>query len=171
MADEGNLLIGIEGVAFIARLEGHLTQKSLWRIQAAAHQCSVNAAVRDLLVDVSACLYLDSTMLGSLARWAIAFGRDRERCAFLVGLRGGPLERMFERMNLTQLFSVAPDSMGVPAGAWLAIAEGEDRGAGARANGVLSAHEALAELSPENAREFALLIELLRAEVAAAAEQ
>jgi anti-anti-sigma regulatory factor len=162
---EGRVLIGVEQDVFIVRFEGRLTQKSLWIIGDAAGQCRGNGAVRDLLVDVSGCEYMDSTMLGSLARWAIDFGRHRGARPFLVGLRGGALERIFERMSLTTLFRVASAASALGPRPGLSVAEAPERGRDERGEGVLLAHETLAELSPENAKEFAVLIEMLREEL------
>ena len=156
---------GIDGDTFILRIEGRLTQHLLCSFKDAIEQCRISEGVNDLLVDVSACEYMDSTMLGSLARWAIHIKDVCGKQPFLSGLSGGPLDRLFQRMSLTDLFRVVPYSVSGSEQSELSeVGAGASQSREAYAEGVLLAHETLAELSPENEKEFARLIEMLRRE-------
>jgi hypothetical protein len=160
--EEGCMLVGAVGRTFVLRMEGRLTQKSIWNIASAIVRSEAQPELHDLLVDVSPCLYMDSTMLGSLARWALAFRQAHGLPPRLVGLRGGPLENIFTRMCLPRLFRVAPAGAVADVAALCPVSASAPPRDAERARGVLRAHETLAELSPENERAFALLIRLLR---------
>ncbi len=164
MSREGRVLIGAADRAVVVRLEGRLTQSSVSCIAEAATQCAA-ADAEDLLIDIRLCNYMDSTILGSLARWALRFQQQRGHGPFLVGLQGGDLEQTFKRMSLDKLFKTAPATVtsdtDATLGKPLAV---QEHGNNDHARRILVAHETLAELSPENAKEFSLLLDLLRKE-------
>ena len=128
-------------------------------------RCRAAGAVEDVLVDVGTCEYMDSTMLGLLARWAPAHRQLHGRYPFLVGLGVRELARIFKRMSLDRIF----ETRGVDATAHRTMTAVPSLPPAPpipcdRANQVLLAHETLAELSPENAAAFELLIALLKKE-------
>jgi anti-anti-sigma regulatory factor len=167
---EGCILTGTSGTAFIARFEGHLTQRSMWNMNRAVARYDDAGAPVDVLVDVAQCTYMDSTMLGLLARWAITCADTHHAMPFLVGLGDGDLSRIFRRMSLDRLFRLSdrepPQVECTPAERDKVSAGAPDLAAGERARQVLQAHETLAELSPENAEAFGVLLKLLKKEVA-----
>ena len=78
---------------------------------------------------------------------------------FMIGLEGGELATVFRRMSLNRLFQQWTPPM--PTYAPQRATSNEPQPAD-RADQMLRAHETLAELSPENTREFAQVIALLR---------
>ena len=62
------VFIGQYETTFIFKAEGRLTQKSLWNAKAAIKKCIENNAIAYLLIDLTQCSYMDSTILGLLAR-------------------------------------------------------------------------------------------------------
>lgn len=162
---EERVFIGQYESTFIFKAEGRLTQKSLWNARSAIKQCTENDSIAYLLVDLTRCSYMDSTILGVLARWAIIFAKTHQRLPFLVGLEGNPLESIFRRMNLMTLFHVS-DALEVGEKGQLSqLSFSEQFSKDEYAEHLLSAHETLAELSPQNAREFAAVIQCLKAEL------
>jgi anti-anti-sigma regulatory factor len=165
MGHEGAVFIGKYASSFIFKAEGHLTQKSLANIKAAVKQSEADEAVQELLLDVSDCLYMDSTILGMVARWAISFAQTRHSLPFLLGLPNNPLENTFERMNLKTLFHVSQETQFPKKDLLSQLSISEHMNEKEYAEYLLSAHETLAELSEENAREFAAVIACLKAEL------
>ena len=164
--EEGRILMGSSEGAVVARFEGHLTQASALSITEAVERCA-RLDVTGLLIDIRSCSYMDSTILGTLARWVINFYREHNVRPLLVGLWEGSLENTFKRMCLDQLFKPLPASALKSPSPELetahASATPDPR---SQARRVLDAHETLATLSPENAEEFRLLLDILRREVA-----
>jgi anti-anti-sigma regulatory factor len=165
MDQEGYVFIGKYETTFIFKLEGRLRQKSLWNVKAAITKCEEDATVTNLLVDISQCEYMDSTILGMLARWAISFVKTHSSPPFLLGLRGNPLESTLRRMKLDSLFHVSEDTHITSKSALSQIALPDKFSRKEYAEYLLSAHQTLAELSSENAKEFAMVIDCLKAEV------
>jgi hypothetical protein len=108
---------------------------------------------------------MDSTILGILARWAIAFEKSHAILPFLVGLEGGPLESIFKRMNLTMLFHLSTKVESLEGKALSLLVFSKVASNKEYAENLLSAHETLAELSEENAKEFAAVIQYLKADL------
>jgi anti-anti-sigma regulatory factor len=165
MAEEGKVFIGKYAHTFMCKLEGRLTQKSLWNMNAAIRQSQEDADLRDVIVDIAQCVYMDSTILGILARWAIAFAQTHPTPPFLIGLPGNPLEHILVRMSLDTLFHVSRDTSTMPNSALSQMMLSEHFSEQEYAAYVLAAHQTLAELSTENAKEFATVIECLKAEL------
>lgn len=165
MAQEGQVYIGKYEATFIFKIEGRLTQKSLHNVNAAVERCTQDQEITELLVDIARCSYMDSTILGLIARWAIAFGQTHRSLPFLLGLPGHPLENTIERMSLNTLFHVSRNIQLAANSALSQIAVSERVSKQEYAEYLLSAHQTLAELSPENAKDFSLVIECLRAEL------
>lgn len=159
MNEEGCILTGATGSAFILRCEGRLTQKSMWNMNAATARYRAAGATGDVLVDVTLCSYMDSTMLGLLARLALVCRATHGARPFLVGLGEGELARVFKRMSLDRLFELSARPVPVLD---LQPPAAPPRPSHERARQVLLAHETLAELSPANAQAFALLLDMLR---------
>lgn len=159
------LFIGKYESTFIFKPEGRLTQKSLWNANTAVQKCMEDPAVSSALVDITQCSYMDSTILGILARWAIQFMKTHSSPPFLVGLEGNPLESIFRRMNLNMLFRLVERVEGFEKQMLSRLAFSEQPAMQEYAEHVLSAHETLAELSAENAREFATVITCLKMEL------
>ena len=162
---EERVFIGNYETTFIFKAEGRLSQKSLWNANAAIRKCMEDPAVMELLVDITQCSYMDSTILGILARWAIAFVKTRQTPPFLVGLEGGPLESIFQRMNLTMLFHISENIEAFEKMSLSQLSFSKQQSNEEYAEHLLSAHETLAELSPGNAQEFAAVIQCLKAEL------
>lgn len=162
---EERVFVGQYEATFIFKAEGRLTQKSLWNTNTAIQQCTDNEAITHLLIDITRCSYMDSTILGILARWAISFAKTHQHPPFLVGLQGNPLESIFRRMNLTTLFHISHDIPAVETETLSQLSFSEQFSTDEYAEHILSAHETLAEISPQNAREFASVIECLKAEL------
>ncbi|GAK60246.1 hypothetical protein U27_00137 [Candidatus Vecturithrix granuli] len=162
---EERVFIGQYESTFIFKAEGRLTQKSLWNAKTAIKQCTENDAIAYLLVDLTRCSYMDSTILGVLARWAIAFAKTHQTLPFLVGLKGNPMESIFHRMNLATLFHASDALETVEKSQLSQLAFSEQFSKEEYAEHLLSAHETLAELSPQNASEFAAVIQCLKAEL------
>lgn len=159
------VFIGTYETTFILKVEGRLTQKSLRNANTAVQKCMEGETIRHALVDITQCSYMDSTILGILARWVIAFAKTHAARPFLIGLEGGPLESIFQRMNLTTLFCI-PENMGpVEKSALSQLVFSSQYSTKEYAGYLLSAHETLAELSPENAKEFAAVIQYLKADL------
>ena len=158
------VFIGQYESTFIFKAEGRLTQKSLWNANSAIQQCSENETITHLLLDITQCSYMDSTILGILARWAISFAKTHQYPPFLVGLQDNPLECIFRRMNLTTLFHISDKIPVVETNTLSQLSFSEQFSSQEYAEHILSAHETLAELSPQNAREFAAVIQCLKAE-------
>lgn len=162
---EERVFIGQYETTFIFKAEGRLTQKSLWNTNTAIRQCTENETITSLLIDITLCSYMDSTILGILARWAISFAKTHQYPPFLVGLRGNPLESIFRRMNLTTLFHISDNLPVVETDMLSQLSFSEQFSTDEYAEHILSAHETLAELSPQNAKEFADVIQCLKAEL------
>lgn len=165
MMQEGHVFIGKYETMFICKLEGRLTQKSLWNMNAAVKQAQEDRTLTDILVDITECVYLDSTILGIVARWAIAFHQTHPALPFLLGLPGNPLENIFRRMSLDLLFHVSQDQHVPPKSALSPVVLSEHFTEQEYAEYLLSAHQTLAELSADNAKEFAMVIQCLKAEL------
>lgn len=165
MVQEGNVFIGKYETTFIFKLEGRLTQKSLWNMTAAVRQSQEDLNISNAVLDITQCVYLDSTILGLLARWAIAFAQTHPTPPFLIGLPGNPLEQILVRMSLDTLFHVSHDTYTMPNSALSQMMLSEHFSEQEYAAYVLAAHQTLAELSTENAKEFATVIECLKAEL------
>ena len=108
---------------------------------------------------------MDSTILGIVARWAISFTQNHATRPFLIGLPGNPLENIFERMNLNTLFHVSQETQFTTRSALSQVTLSDQVSEQEYAEYLLSAHETLAELSEENAKEFAAVIQCLKAEL------
>lgn len=165
MIQEGYVFIGRYEATYIFRAEDRLTQKSLWNVNAAVQRCMDDQTISDLLVDITHCTYMDSTILGILARWAISFAKTHSSFPFLIGLHGNPLENTFRRMNLHTLFHISRNTQMSEKSALSKLSLSEPYSKKEYAEYVLSAHTTLAELSSENAREFAFVIQCLKAEL------
>lgn len=159
------VFIGKYESTFIFKAEGRLTQKSLWNANSAVQKCMDDPSVSSVLVDITQCVYMDSTILGILARWAILFTKTHASPPFLVGLEGSPLESIFRRMNLNMLFRLVEKVGGFEKQMLSKLAFSEQPVMQEYAEHVLSAHETLAELSADNAREFATVITCLKMEL------
>ena len=159
------VFIGKYERTFIFKAEGRLTQKSLWNANTAVQKCMEDPAVMFALIDITQCTYMDSTILGILARWAILFTKTHTSQPILLGLEGGPLESIFRRMNLNMLFRLVERVDGFEKQMLSRLAFAEQQGKQEYAEQVLSAHETLAELSAENAKEFATVINCLKLEL------
>ena len=61
---EESLFIGKYDATFIFKAEGRLTQKSLWNANTAVQKCMDDSSVMNVLVDITQCSYMDSTILG-----------------------------------------------------------------------------------------------------------
>ncbi len=163
---DGCVFIGKYEGTFICKIEGRFTQKSLWNANTAVQKCMDDPNVNSALLDITQCRYMDSTILGILARWAIAFGKQHETPPFLIGLEDNPLESIFQRMNLSTLFYIVEgqaDAMKDLPMSRLLLSERYSTKK--YAEYVLSAHETLAELSDDNAKEFAAVIQYLKADL------
>jgi len=165
MIPEGAVFIGKYKSSFIFRGEGRLTQKSLGNVNAAVKQCSDDGSITELLIDITDCAYMDSTILGIVARWAISFAQHHNTLPFLLGLPENPLENTFMRMHLNTLFHVSQDTQLTNSNALSQIVLSNHVTQKEYAEYLLSAHETLAELSEENAKEFAAVIQCLKAEL------
>ena len=160
------VFIGKYESTFIFKIEGRLTQKSLWNANTAIQKCMKDPGVNTALLDLTQCSYMDSTILGILARWAIAFGRAHKAPPFLIGLEDSPLESIFQRMNLTTLFhTVEGQSGGMKDAPMSKLLLSEKYSTKEYAEYLLSAHETLAELSEDNAKEFAAVIQYLKTDL------
>ena len=160
------VFIGKYEGTFICKIEGRLTQKSLWNANTAVQKCMDDSGVTTALLDITQCSYMDSTILGILARWAIAFGRDHESPPFLIGLEDGPLESIFQRMNLSTLFHMVEGQAGAIKDTPMSkLLLSEQYSTKEYAEYLLTAHETLAELSDDNAKEFATVIQYLKADL------
>ncbi len=165
MIQEGYAFIGRYEATFIFKAEGRLTQKSLWNANAAVQKCMEDRTISNLLVDLTHCTYMDSTILGILARWAISFAKTHSSDPFLIGLQGNLLENTFRRMNLHTLFHISPNVQICEQSALSKLSLSEQYSKQEYAEYVLSAHQTLAELSADNTREFAFVIQCLKAEL------
>ena len=159
------VFIGKYKTTFLFKVEGRLTQKSLRNVNTAVQKCTEDTTITDILVDLTQCSYMDSTILGILARWAISFTKTHDSLPFLIGLEGSPLEAIFRRMNLTTLFHVSQHADTFKQETLLQLSLSEQYSTREYARYILSAHETLAELSPANAKEFAAVIQCLKAEI------
>ncbi len=164
MNHEECVFIGRYETTFIFKAEGRLTQKSLWNAKGAIQKCMEDQTITDVLIDITHCSYMDSTILGILARWAISFAKMHSSPPFLIGLEGNPLESIFRRMNLNTLFHISKNVKAIEKDTLSRLLFSEQYSTEEYAQHLLSAHETLAELSLENAREFAAVIHCLRAE-------
>ncbi len=165
MSQEERVFIGRYQTTFILKAEGRLTQKSLWNANTAVQKCMEDDSITDALVDITHCTYMDSTILGILARWAIAFRKTHDSPLFLVGLEGNPLDSIFRRMNLTSLFYVSDKVSSIESSNLSQLSFSGQFSKDEYAEHLLSAHETLAELSEDNAKEFAFVIQCLKAEL------
>lgn len=165
MIEEGRIFIGKYETTFIFKVEGRLTQKSLWDANSAIQRCMDDQTIADLLIDITYCSYMDSTILGIIARWAISFAKIHSSLPFLIGLQGNPLESTFRRMNLNTLFRVSQDSHVSEKIKLLQLSFSQKYSTREYAEYVLSAHQTLAELSSENTKEFAAVIQYLKSEL------
>lgn len=119
-----------------------------------------------VVIDLTECSRLDSTFAGAFLRLAERAGTGPR--FFLTGARG-PVAELLEML----LVSDALPSLDIPERdreAFQDVAvEDRDRSREAILELSLDGHERLAELSDANARRFAALLEMLRAQVPAAA--
>ena len=167
MLQEGCVFIGRYEATFIFKAEGRLTQKSLWNANAAVKECLADQSITHLLVDLTHCTYMDSTILGIVARWAIAFAAAHATRPFLLGIQNNPLENTLRRMNLHTLFHIGDALVTEAQCALTKIVQDDPNSKQAYADQVLSAHQTLAELSADNAKEFAAVIQYLKADAQA----
>lgn len=165
MNQEESVFIGRYDQTFIFKAKGQLTQKSLWDTNMAVQACMEDPSVADLLIDISDCAYMDSTILGILARWAISFARTHATQPFLIGLQGNLLENIFKRMNLTSLFYISTEPQHSPPATLSKVASSQQYSEQEYAKYLLAAHQTLAGLSSENAKKFATVIECLKTEM------
>ena len=163
ITEEGCILTGSTEQAFIARFEGRLTQRSMWNMGHVVERYHELGAPMDVIVDVQYCTYMDSTMLGLLARWALDCANRHHVQPFMIGLADGELATVFRRMSLNRLFQ--QPSLPMPTYTPQPVTSGDPQPT-ERADQMLRAHETLAELSPENTRTFAQVIALLRGQEA-----
>jgi anti-anti-sigma regulatory factor len=162
---EERVFIGRYENTFIFKAEGRLTQKSLWNVNTAIQKCMEDTAITDVLIDITHCFYMDSTILGIIARWAISFGKTHLSQPFLIGLEESPLKSIFRRMNLTTLFCVSENVGVVEKSTPSQLSFSDQYSAKEYGEHLLSAHETLAELSSDNAKEFAAVIQCLKADL------
>ena len=162
---EEHVFIGRYESTFIFKAEGRLTQKSLWNVNTAVQKSLQDQTITDLLIDITHCSYMDSTILGILARWAISFEKVHSSPPSLIGLEDNPLKSIFRRMNLTTLFHSSEKIEEVGKSTLSKLSFSTQYSTDEYAEHLLSAHETLAELSPSNAKEFASVIQCLRTEL------
>lgn len=163
--EEGCILTGTTDGAFIARFEGRLTQRSMWNMNHAVERYGAADAPSIVLVDVADCIYMDSTMLGLLARWALTCANAPHGRPILLGLGEGDLAKIFRRMSIDRLFELSDLEPPSVAGTRSVGREGIMAASADSARQVLLAHETLAELSPANAVAFGVLLDILRKDV------
>jgi len=138
--------------------------RGMWTQSAAFHhECSAALdAQRPVMLDLTLCQCLDSTFLGTIHE--LAERAEREHLEFRVQGVMPAVERLFIELGMTAVIErMVATLLPLPRGMKpLADAVPDPR---ARALRVLRAHERLASLSEENAREFDPLLEQLRQEI------
>ncbi|MEQ8860103.1 MAG: SpoIIE family protein phosphatase [Pseudomonadales bacterium] len=120
---------------------------------------SVIEGGRSLIIDLAACEYLDSTLLGTLhelAEWA-----DRHDGRLVLQRVPDPLREAFEELSMTAVLDrIGAESRPVPEAQRDVRVPEHSRSAHHRR--LLKAHEVLSELSDENREEFASVLDALR---------
>jgi len=138
-----------------------------WRQSGAFHRACAAAldAGRPVTLDLTLCEHLDSTFLGTIHELSERAERDGRELR-VQGVMP-PVEKLFEELGLRAVLERSVSTLlPLPQGMKpLAEASPDAPVAGSR---ILSAHERLAALNRENAREFDPLLEQLRRELAAA---
>jgi serine phosphatase RsbU (regulator of sigma subunit)/anti-anti-sigma regulatory factor len=151
---EGKLSAASVGDVTWIVVQGH----AIWKHAPALRHTCVRAleAGRGIVIDLSACTMLDSTVLGTLHE--VVGWSDANR-PFVIQNVGPEVRQCFVELSMTSVLSrIAGDSR-LPE-----ELKALDESADAPGPLVLRAHELLSELSPHNAEEFAGLIEALRRE-------
>jgi sigma-B regulation protein RsbU (phosphoserine phosphatase) len=158
-----DVLIGSAGdrAAVCIRGRGDWTQSAAYY-----HECSrAFDADRPVMLDLTLCQHLDSTFLGTIHE--LAERAEREHLEYRVQGVMPPVEKLFVELGMKAVLErMVATLLPLPKGMrLLADASPDPR---TRALRVLRAHERLARLSEQNAREFDPLIEQLRRELESA---
>jgi anti-anti-sigma factor len=156
----------VDGV-HVLRIEGEVRYTIAPIVERFLDRLFARAAVGGVLIDLTDATFLDSTMLGVVARIA---GRMRalHNAKPTIVCRPGDILTLLRSMGFDQVFDVvsaAPDSArgALPV---VAAADGASPEARELARTVLDAHRSLAEMNPENEAAFHDVVEMMERELA-----
>jgi len=141
-------------------IEGRAT----WEYCAGFHDaCAAEIdAARAVTLDLSLCVYLDSTFLGTIQE--LVTRARRADGAFRIQGVLPDVRRLFEELGMGAVVEhIAPEMLPLP-GRMSPLGSSGDEGNGNRRR-ILRAHEALASLSDRNREEFIRIIEYVRREL------
>jgi anti-anti-sigma factor len=159
-APTASLLVRQQGEALVVRVDGRATMRQAPALRRLAELCPVRG-VRELLIDLHACTYLDSTFLGTLlclqrvagcwrnGRYALIAPSPECRAAL----------RQLGLLDVLTIQEVAPDG----GSDWTLLDEDSGDLGMLKAN-VIQAHQALAGIPGESGEEFKRVAECLAGE-------
>ena len=149
----GSLALGSDGETTWVVVRGRAT----WTDAATLREACIGAldAGRAVIIDLGACIMLDSTLLGTLHELVL---RAEPRGSFHVQNASDKLRELFVELAMNQvLASISPGARPTPE-VMIALQAKSDTSSDV----VLQAHELLAALSPSNAEQFQPVIDALK---------
>ena len=154
------ILVGKQGDITIVRIDGKGTHLNSHLLKQYLLQC-LEEKLQHFCIDLSQCIYMDSTFLGTLAGIGI---KVKERSLPSIQLLN-PTERvqnMLEGLGIDHLFEIATQKETSKS---LAPLEGKNVSQQEKAKEMLDAHAKLVEISPTNEAKFRDVITILREKV------
>ncbi|MFA4945636.1 MAG: STAS domain-containing protein [Lentisphaeria bacterium] len=164
MNQEAQILVAAQGDLCQVQVSGRATFKIAQHLRDYVLR-RLKAGLRRLILDFSECTALDSTFMGVLAMIGL---EARGRCE-VVFVNVGPANRkLLDGLGVSRLFKFAEAPVAEVNWQTLCQAAAQVSDMSAIAGTVLDAHQTLMALEPENIPKFQSVVEMLRAEVAAA---
>ncbi len=148
-----------------SRLMVSIRGRATWSHSAAfQHACAAALdSDRDVLVDLTLCTQLDSTLLGTIHE--LAMRAERAHLEFRLQGVTPPIRALLEELGMKPMLDHIV-SVTLPLPTEMNTVSGTDPDAKARWLRILRAHEALAALNERNRKQFDPLVEMLRNEIA-----
>lgn len=156
----------VDGV-HVLRIEGEVRYTIAPVVERFLDRLFARAAVGSVLVDLTDATFLDSTMLGVVARIA---GRMRalHNAKPTIVCKSGDILTLLRSMGFDQVFDVVSGASSGARGALpvVAAADGSSPEARELARTVLDAHRTLAAMNPQNEAVFHDVVEMMERELA-----
>lgn len=170
MTPATSILVGQIGPVFWIRVEGRGTFQNSLHLKRVLKQ-TIEQGQRHFVVDLERCPMMDSTFLGTLTGAALSL-REHAGASLSVLNANDRNEQLLESLGLDHLLEVDRDGTSWPserktaAGSIARCLEGEEAMMEDQTEHVLKAHQALADVSDDNACRFKDVIEFLEKELA-----
>jgi serine phosphatase RsbU (regulator of sigma subunit)/anti-anti-sigma regulatory factor len=142
-----------------------LRGRGTWTASDAFHATArgILDAGRPLVIDLSACVYLDSTFLGTIHELVQRAATGARGGVRIQGVHG-EVRQAFEELSMETVLRAA-DVVAAPLPEKLQPLAGEQAAANPSRLRILQAHEALASLSEQNRAKFGAVVETLRSQL------